>query len=125
MGRISGKDTAPELLVRRLVYSMGYRFRLHAASLPGRPDLVFRRSKKAIFIHGCFWHRHRCRRGSSMPTSNVRFWRRKLDGNKARDVRTQRALRRLGWSVLIIWECQLRDVDTLRRRVRVFLNGGV
>jgi DNA mismatch endonuclease, patch repair protein len=121
MGRIKGKNTSPEMCVRRLIHSMGYRFRLHVASLPGCPDLVFPSLKKAIFIHGCFWHRHSCHRGRSIPSTNVLFWQTKLDRNRARDIRSRRALRRLGWKVLVLWECQLRDVEFVQRRVVALL----
>jgi DNA mismatch endonuclease, patch repair protein len=105
MARVLSKDTGPELSVRRLVHSLGYRYRLHVSELPGTPDLVFPTRKKAIFIHGCFWHRHpRCGR---LPKSNKRFWFSKLEQNRQRDLSNLRKLRRKGWKVLVIWECQL------------------
>lgn len=105
MSLVLHKDTGPELVVRRVVHSLGYRYRLHVRSLPGTPDLVFTRRRKIIFIHGCFWHRHpRCGR---LPKSNKRFWLDKLEQNRKRDLSNLRKLRRNGWKVLVIWECQL------------------
>jgi DNA mismatch endonuclease (patch repair protein) len=121
MQSIRGKNSRPELLVRRLVHSMGYRYRLHSRSLPGAPDLVFSSRRKVIFIHGCFWHRHRCRKGQSVPGTRRKFWIAKLEGNKKRDERKRRALRRLGWRSLVIWECQTKDVDRLTDRIVRFL----
>lgn len=122
MALIRCKDTKPEMLVRRLVYSLRYRYRLHDRSLPGRPDLVFKARRKVIFIHGCFWHRH----GEGcpltrMPKSRLEFWRVKLNENERRDREKQASLRALGWEFLIIWECELRDLDRLAGRVRDFL----
>lgn len=122
MALIRGKDTKPEMIVRRLVYSLHYRYRLHDRRLPGRPDLVFRGRRKVIFIHGCFWHRHGegCAL-TRMPKSRLEFWREKLDANERRDRAKQAVLLALGWNVLILWECELKDVDDLTRRVRDFL----
>src|SRR5690242_13946519 len=122
MGRVRSKDTKPELLVRTLVHGMGFRYRLHDRSLPGNPDLVFPGRGKIIFVHGCFWHRH----GTSCqytrwPKSKLDFWRPKLEQNHQRDKMVGRKLRRLGWRVLIVWECQLKNGATLARRVRAFL----
>jgi len=124
MRAIRGKDTSPELFVRHLVHSLGYRFRLHRRDLPGTPDLVFPSLRKVIFIHGCFWHRHLCRKGRSMPRTRRAFWVKKLDGNAARDARTRRCLRRMGWKVLIVWECQTNDPVRLCERVARFLAAG-
>jgi len=121
MSLVKSRDTKPEWLVRRIVFAMGHRYRLHDASLPGRPDIVFRRRRKAIFVHGCFWHQHSCSMGRRIPKSRVQFWREKLDSNKLRDRRNRRALRKLGWKVLVVWECQLRDEETLKSRLRDFL----
>jgi len=123
MGRIRGQNTAPEAVVRRIVSVLGYRYRLHVGRLPGRPDLVFASRKKVIFVHGCFWHRHRnthCRL-ARLPKSRQDFWLPKLEANSSRDRRNLLALRRTGWHSLVIWECQLRDVVGLSRRVRRFL----
>ncbi|MGQ9915735.1 MAG: very short patch repair endonuclease [Thermogutta sp.] len=121
MRSIRETDTSPEMVVRRMVHAMGYRYRLHVNSLPGRPDLVFPSRRRVIFVNGCFWHRHRCRRGQSLPASQADFWQRKLDGNVRRDRKNRRRLRALGWAVLTIWECQLRKPDRLRRRLERFL----
>ncbi|NWJ42006.1 MAG: DNA mismatch endonuclease Vsr [Geothrix sp.] len=122
MKRIKGKDTAPELIVRSLCHRLGYRFRLHMKELPGSPDLVFPRLKKVIFVHGCFWHRHGngCRK-STMPAVNIAFWNKKFDSNLIRDRRAQRQLRRLGWSVKVVWECQTTDAEGLAIRLSTFL----
>lgn len=122
MALVRAKDTQPELLVRRLVHGMGYRYRLHRRDLPGTPDMVFPRRGKVIFIHGCFWHRHARCALARLPKSRGDFWLPKLTANAQRDVRNVRALRRLGWSVLTIWECQLGDADKLANRIRRFLD---
>jgi DNA mismatch endonuclease (patch repair protein) len=120
MALVCSKNTKPEMLVRRLVHGMGYRYRLHQADLPGRPDLVFRSQHKVVFIHGCFWHGHKCRLGR-MPKSRPEYWRPKINGNRERDVRTLRRLRRMRWRALVLWECQLKNLDTLTRRLQTFL----
>ena len=123
MGRIRGKDTGPELVVRRLVHALGYRFRLHRRDLPGSPDLVLSRHRKVIFVHGCFWHRHSCKRGQSMPATRVAFWSQKFRANQLRDRAALIELRRLGWRTLIIWECETVSARRVRleNRVRRFL----
>ena len=121
MRRIRGKDTAPEMVVRRLVYSLGYRYRLHRYDLPGRPDLVFVDRRKVILIHGCFWHQHGCK-VSHIPKSNSSYWKPKLERNHARDARNLRALRKAGWRVLVIWECRLKDSQKLSQIVNAFLS---
>ncbi|MGI6247280.1 MAG: very short patch repair endonuclease [Pseudochelatococcus sp.] len=123
MALIRSKDTRPELAVRRLVHGMGYRYRLHARDLPGRPDLVFRARRKVIFVHGCFWHRHddpNCKL-ARLPRSRLDFWMPKLDGNKARDERVIRELDGMGWKAITIWECQLKATASLEAIVREFL----
>jgi DNA mismatch endonuclease, patch repair protein len=123
MRRIKSKGMLPELSVRRAAHGMGYRFRLHRRDLPGTPDLVFAGKKKAVFVHGCFWHGHddpACRR-SHTPRSNEAYWRPKLSRNKDRDEANTAALERAGWSVLVIWECEIRDVALLRARLTSFL----
>ena len=122
MSLVRAKNTKPELLVRRLVHGLGYRYRLHRRALPGTPDLVFPGRDKVIFVHGCFWHRHRGCALARMPKSRLEFWVPKLEGNAERDARDVRALRRLGWSVMTIWECQLRDMTRLENRIRRFLD---
>ncbi len=122
MALVRGKDTKPEMLVRRLVHGMGYRYRLHRRDLPGTPDLVFPARGKVIFIHDCFWHRHAGCALARLPKSRADFWLPKLTANAERDARNVRALRRLGWGVLTIWECQLRDAAALTKRIRRFLD---
>lgn len=120
MRRVRSKDTGPEMRVRSLVHELGYRYRLHRRDLPGTPDLVFARQKKVIFVHGCFWHQHNCRKGVR-PSSNVAFWNRKFDGNVQRDKKSTLTLEKSGWSVLVIWECETTELDHLAERVEVFL----
>lgn len=124
MALVRDKDTQPELAVRRLVHRLGFRYRLHDGSLPGKPDLVFGSRRKVIFVHGCFWHRH-ARRGcplARLPKSRLDFWLPKLEGNRERDKRQRAALRRLGWKVLVVWECELADSDRLESKIVGFLN---
>lgn len=121
MSRIRGKDTAPEMVVRRLAHALGFRYRLHGKTLPGKPDLVFAGRRKVIFVHGCFWHRHTCRMGRREPKTRQDYWTPKRARNAARDQRSRRALRRMGWSVLVVWECQTRDTRKLAARLREFL----
>lgn len=121
MARIKGRDTSPELAVRRLVHSMGYRYRLHRRDLPGTPDLVFPARNKVIFVHGCFWHRHPGCRLAYSPKSNEAFWNRKFAGNVARDVRVEEELVDLGWKTLTIWECEIDRLSNLKPRIRKFL----
>jgi DNA mismatch endonuclease (patch repair protein) len=120
MSRVKGRDTAPELIVRRMLHALGYRYRLHVKKLPGRPDIVFGPKKKIVFVHGCFWHGHNCRKGK-LPKSNARFWLEKIETNKARDRRHIRTLRSLGWKVLVIWQCQMKDPLVIRKRIVDFL----
>jgi DNA mismatch endonuclease (patch repair protein) len=107
MARIKGKDTRPELAVRRILHSAGFRYRLHAKDLPGRPDIVLRSRKTLVFVNGCFWHGHDCH-GTRLPKSNRRFWNTKIKANMDRDARNLAECRRLGWRVLVVWECALR-----------------
>jgi len=121
MRAIHGKDTTPEMAVRSMLHRSGYRYRLHEKSLPGCPDLVFPSRRKAIFVNGCFWHQHRCKRGRRVPKSNTAYWSQKLRRNKLRDIRSRRQLRLLGWKTLTIWQCQLRQPDRVLERARRFL----
>jgi DNA mismatch endonuclease, patch repair protein len=121
MSRIGGKDTAPELLVRRLLHALGFRFRLHRKDLPGTPDIVFPSRRKIIFVNGCFWHAHGCRIGRP-PKSRPEFWLPKLRRNSLKDARNVRALRKMGWGVLNVWQCQTRFPDRLEARLVSFLN---
>lgn len=123
MSRIRGKNTRPEMRVRRLIHRMGYRYRLHRRDLPGKPDLVFITRRKVIFVHGCFWHRHpdpTCKL-ARLPKSRNDFWLPKLEGNRARDIRNQEELQARGWDVLVIWECELHDEEALSNKIQAFL----
>lgn len=122
MSRIRSKNMRPEMLVRKLVFALGYRYRLHARDLPGCPDLVFRSRKKVVFVHGCFWHYHTNCAIAHIPKSRTEFWKAKLEGNRKRDEINKRKLARDGWSVLFIWECQLKDAALLEVRIRKFLD---
>src|SRR5271168_448222 len=124
MSRVRGKDTRPELAVRRLIYAMGFRYRLHRRDIPGIPDLVFVQARKLIFVHGCYWHRHPGCSNTRLPKSNVAFWRTKLLANRKRDLRNQRKLSSLGWLTLVIWECEVGNATRLRRQVETFLRRG-
>jgi len=120
MAAIRGVDTRPEMLVRKAAHALGYRFRLHCKRLPGRPDLVFPRFRAAIFVHGCFWHHHRCPDGR-VPSTRQEYWVPKLTGNQRRDRKNRHALRHLGWRVLVIWDCETRNAGAIRRRIASFL----
>ncbi len=124
MSRVKGANTRPEMLVRSLVHRMGFRFRLHRRELPGCPDLVLKKSRKVIFVHGCFWHGHKGCRRAARPTSNTEFWDRKLSGNIERDKRNRAALEKDGWQVLVVWECQTKDEEKLKRKLHKFLVDG-
>jgi DNA mismatch endonuclease (patch repair protein) len=121
MSRVRYKDTRPELLVRRLVYKMGFRYRLHRSDLPGCPDLAFSKTHRVVFVHGCFWHRHKGCKLASSPKTRTEFWERKFNSNIARDERTQGALASLGWSVLVVWECETRRPSELAEKLNAFL----
>jgi DNA mismatch endonuclease (patch repair protein) len=121
MQAVKSKDTAPELLVRSLAHRMGYRFRLYRKDLPGKPDLVFPGLRKVIFVHGCFWHGHDCLRGARVPKSNRDYWVKKISKNRARDVAARTALTGLGWRATVLWECELGNKHSIRRRLRQFL----
>lgn len=121
MRAIKSAHTKPEMTVRKLVYSMGFRYRLHRKDLPGRPDLVFPSRRKVIFVHGCFWHQHSCREGR-VPSSNVEYWRPKLERNAARDAENVSKLQHQGWSVLVVWECEVKDVSALKTTLATFLD---
>jgi DNA mismatch endonuclease (patch repair protein) len=127
MTRIKGKDTKPEMLIRRGLHALGLRYRLHSRRLPGSPDLVFRRHSAVIFVHGCFWHRHACRM-FKMPSTRRGFWAKKIAGNAERDAKTVKLLRRQGWRVMAIWECALRgkrrlELRTVLKLAHSFLRG--
>jgi DNA mismatch endonuclease (patch repair protein) len=122
MRRVKGKGTAPELAVRRLIWSLGGRYRLNRGDLPGKPDIVLAGRRLAIFVHGCFWHGHDCARGARVPKANRDYWTGKIAGNRARDTANRAALEAAGWRVEVVWECELRDVAALEARVREFLS---
>lgn len=117
MRRVRGKDTAPEKLVRSWLHARGYRFSLHRADLPGKPDIVLSSRRTVIFVHGCFWHGHKGCKHSVLPTSNREYWERKISTNAVRDKKHSRALRRSGWHVLTMWECVAGDDQQLERRL--------
>ena len=121
MRRIKSKDSTPEITVRRLVHGLGYRYRLHDHQLPGRPDLVFPKRRKIVFVHGCFWHSHNRCKLAHVPASRQEYWRPKLERNKHRDVAHRRALEALGWDTLVIWECEVKRTETLAHRLQDFL----
>ena len=123
MRRIKGRDTAPELKVRRALRALGAGYRLHRADLPGKPDIVMPGRKLAVFVHGCFWHGHDCARGSRVPKDNRDYWIGKVERNRARDATSREALAALGWRVETIWECELKDAAALEVRLRGVLAG--
>ena len=121
MSRIRGRDTKPELIVRRIAHGLGFRFRLHRKDLPGRPDIVFPRHQAVIVVHGCFWHRHPGCKHASSPKTRVRYWQNKFEDNVVRDKRNETALRDLGWKVMLIWECETKDHEAVAARIESFL----
>ena len=122
MRAVRGQDTTPEMRVRQAAHSLGYRYALHRKNLPGKPDLVFVSRRKIVFVHGCFWHSHKCRHGRNSPVSNMDYWRIKREKNKERDRKHLRALRGAGWNVLVVWECWTTDTVRLRKRLVDFLD---
>jgi DNA mismatch endonuclease (patch repair protein) len=123
MSRVRGKHTKPEMIVRRLLHGQGYRYRLHARDLPGSPDIVFRGRRKAIYVHGCFWHRHpdeTCKL-ARLPKSRREFWLPKLEGNRERDLRNQQLMIERGWSFLLVWECEISNRKRLVESLQGFL----
>ncbi|MDP9052810.1 MAG: DNA mismatch endonuclease Vsr [Acidobacteriota bacterium] len=118
MSRIKGAHTAPEMRVRKLLHSMGFRYRLHGKGMPGKPDLVFPGARAILFVHGCFWHMHRCKYGKPAPVTNATFWAEKRRSNVERDKRNRAALRAEGWRVFEIWECQCREEERLSTRLK-------
>lgn len=121
MRAVRGVDTKPELIVRRLAHSLGYRFRLHRRDLPGRPDIVFPGRRKVVLVHGCWWHGHDCPRGARPPATNADYWRQKIRRNVARDITVIRQLNAAGWQVLVVWECECRVRERLAARLKAFL----
>jgi DNA mismatch endonuclease (patch repair protein) len=120
MGRVRGKNTKPELIVRREAHKLGFRYRLHRSDLPGRPDLTFPRLRKVIFVHGCFWHRHDCKKATT-PKTNGPFWQKKFRDNVDRDRKALAELRALGWGAMVIWECEAAKAEALRGKLIEFL----
>jgi len=121
MSLVRDKDTKPEMTVRKLVHSIGYRYRLHRKNLPGCPDLVFPSRNKVIFVHGCFWHGHDCRGGRNRPSSNESYWTKKLKRNIQRDAENLRKLKELDWNSMIIWECEIKNREVITRKIHRFL----
>lgn len=121
MRAVKSVDTKPEMVVRRLTHNLGYRYRLHRADLPGKPDLVFLSRRKVIFVHGCFWHGHDCARGARSPVNNSDYWKQKIDRNRARDREALSKLAAANWQALVIWECQIRDRAALADKITAFL----
>lgn len=121
MTAIRSRHTKPEMIVRSIVHRLGFRFRLHDAKLPGKPDIVLPRHKKIILVHGCFWHIHDCKRGNVTPKTNVEYWQTKRFRNVARDKENLAVYKKEGWKTLIIWECEIKDTDRLERKLKRFL----
>lgn len=121
MSQVRSRDTKPEAKLRSLIHRLGYRYRLHVTELPGKPDLVFPGRKKVIFVHGCFWHGHTGCKAAKTPKSNLGYWSTKLGRNKARDEANIEKLKAMGWTPLVVWECELRDEDSIKKRVVDFL----
>lgn len=123
MQAVKGKDTGPEWTVRRLLHGAGYRYRLHDRRLPGRPDIVFPARRKAIFVHGCFWHGHDCAKGR-LPKTRLDYWFPKIEANRERDVRKRTELEAMGWDVLVVWQCEINEIKALESRLWTFLEQG-
>jgi len=121
MSQIRSINTSPEILVRCLIHKMGYRFRLHRKELPGKPDIVLSKHKKIIFVHGCFWHKHKCKYGKVIPKTNAKYWQKKIQGNVQKDRNNICALKKLGWDVLVVWECQLKKPEMILNKITTFL----
>lgn len=121
MRAVKSKDTEPELKVRSLIHRLGYRFRLHRKDIPGTPDIAFPGRRKVIFIHGCFWHGHPCKRGDRIPRNNREYWEKKIERNQQRDIANMNALRQLRWRVLVIWECEINQSQNLAKKLVDFL----
>lgn len=122
MRQIKSRDTTPELIVRKIVFRLGYRYRLHTKDLPCKPDIVFRSKRKIIFINGCFWHGHDCLRGARIPTTNIDYWKRKIQRNIERDKNCYEKIQNQGWRFLVLWECELKETKQLEKRLITFLD---
>ncbi len=121
MRRVKSTDTKPEIVVRKILHAMGFRFRLHRKDLPGSPDIVLPRYRKIVLVHGCFWHGHNCPAGRKIPKSNVEYWLQKLERNRLRDTKNLARLNESGWDVLVLWECEIRSPEMTRDRLEEFL----
>jgi DNA mismatch endonuclease, patch repair protein len=122
MSRVRSADTRPELRVRHVAHALGYRYRLHKRDVPGKPDLVFAKRRKVIFVHGCFWHRHNCAAGQRTPKSRLSFWLRKFARNQSRDREVMRLLRKSDWKAMTVWECETKDAAKLVKVLKAFLD---
>ena len=122
MSRIKSSNTKPEIIVRSLLHNMGYRFRIHRKDLPGKPDIVLPRYKSVIFVHGCFWHRHKGCKNAASPKTKKTFWREKFRANVERDRKVQKEMKSMGWKIQIIWECELSDPEEVRKSLKSHLN---
>lgn len=121
MSRVKAKDTLPEIKVRSMLHLMGYRFRLYRKDLPGRPDIVLPRFKKVIFVHGCFWHGHSCKKGQHLPETRTDYWRDEINKNTVRDQDVLEKLKAIGWQPLVLWECEIKDENVLKSTISSFL----
>ena len=121
MARVKSMNTTPEMIIRRIVHRMGYRYRLHSHQLPGNHDMVFVKRRKIIFVHGCFWHGHECKSGIKQPKTNSEYWLRKLQRNKSRDTETYEKLKELDWEILVVWECELKNREHLIENLHRYL----
>lgn len=121
MARVRAWDTSPEMTVRHLLTQLGYRYRLHRKDVPGKPDIAFITRRRAIFVHGCFWHGHDCKRGARIPKSNSDYWIAKIKRNRARDASILQSLDAMGWQAMTVWECELREPDLISERMRIWL----
>ncbi len=118
MRAVKSADTKPEIAIRKALHALGYRYRLHVKNLPGKPDLVFPKHRTVIFVHGCFWHGHNCKRGRRVPKTNTGYWLEKVARNKARDKKNTAALKKLGWRVITVWECEVKTLDPASLPIR-------
>lgn len=125
MSKVSSKETKPEILIRKLLFSKGFRFRKNVKNLPGKPDIVLPKYKTVIFVHGCFWHQHKNCRKSTRPTSNTEFWNTKLDKNIERDKKNAQLLKKAGWKIITVWECELKNIEKLKKKLLRILSGNL
>lgn len=123
MRRIRSKNTKPEVIVRSLLHKLGFRFRLHVKNLPGKPDIVLPKYQTVVFVHGCFWHRHRGCKSAATPGTRPDFWKKKFEDNIRRDKQVRTELRELGWNVIVVWQCELSDLDAVARKLKAEING--